>query len=589
MKQFFRRFSVSLLALILLLSACGQQDDPSRGSSTSNESLSLTVAMGGAQDTLTAAYSTADDSETILLHLYENLMRWEDDGSGYAKLAPGQAASYTVETDYAGNATYTFTLRDDIVWSDGQNVTAPQFAAAWQRIADPAYNSPYHALMSCIAGYEEVRSSGDSSLLAVSAPDMKTLVVTLNGSAPWFLEVVCAGAHTMPVRTYLPDNKDDQLITNGAYTAAAFSSQLVELKKSETYYDANNVTVDTLRFVPAAGSDTDYEKLLNGQLNFTVNLPQSALQKLAENRFWTPEAVTSTCGLLLNTLQPPFDNADVRLAFRLAVNESAIVDLLGSLALRPASGVIPYGVSDYGERDTEKNTETDENNDSDDSQRKPELIVPMYWDFRAHSETIVTLDISNDYDTDCAQAASLLAAAGYAGGNGFPTVEYLYIDSEESRLIAQALQTMWRENLGVNVVLRAVSAEEYGLMLQPTVDPESGEIIAQPAFQIAAQEFTASYLAPDSILFNWHSESAENRTGYASPAYDILLNAAKAATAPEAYDAYLHDAEAILLTDAPVIPLFYRGGTYALAENLEGLYRAPNGIYFFMNVKETEK
>ena len=140
-----------------------------------------------------------------------------------------------METDFAGNATYTFTLRNDIVWSDGQNVTAYQFVAAWQRLADPAYESPHHELMRCIAGYEEVRATGDNSLLAVSAPDSRTFVVTLNGNAPYFLEVVCASAYTMPIRTYLPENSENQFITNGAYTVSEFSSQAVVLTKSTKY------------------------------------------------------------------------------------------------------------------------------------------------------------------------------------------------------------------------------------------------------------------------------------------------------------------------------------------------------------------
>ena len=186
MKKNFRRLAAMLIAAMLLLSGCTQPKDPSEENNTAVP-LSLTIAAGGAQDTLEPAYNTADGGETILFHLYENLMRWENDGRGYATLAPGQAASYTVETDYAGNSTYTFTLRSDIVWSDGQNVTAYQFVAAWQRLADPAYASPHHALMSCISGYDEVRTSGDSSLLAVSAPDAHTFVVTLNGSATYFL------------------------------------------------------------------------------------------------------------------------------------------------------------------------------------------------------------------------------------------------------------------------------------------------------------------------------------------------------------------------------------------------------------------
>lgn len=591
MKDRLKIIAASLLAAVLLLSGCVQQPPEQEDEVTPAGPLSLTVAVGDAQDTLAAAYSTADGGETVLFHIYENLMRWENDGYGYATLAPGQAASYTVETDYAGNATYTFTLRDDIVWSDGQNVTAYQFAAAWQRIADPAYNSPHHALMSCISGYEEVRSTGDSSLLAVSAPDARTFVVTLNGSAPYFLEVVCASAYTMPIRTYLPENDEKQFITNGAYTVSEYSPQRIVLTKSENYYNADAVTVDTLTFVPTTGSEADYEKLTNGQLSFTVDLPVSQLEALSKNDLWNPESVPTTYGLLLNTLQAPFDNADVRSAFRLVIDEQAIVDSLGDYTSRPATGLIPCGVTDHSSPDTgdENQSQSEESGSSDsNAPTRPELKLPTHWDFRTHGEEIVTLTIGDDYETDCANARALLAAAGYPDGSGFPAVEYIYVDTPEGKLIAELLCSIWKETLGVTVTPRALTAEEYALMLQSETDPESGEQIAAPAFQLAAAEFAAAYNDASAILSTLHSTSPANRTGYASPAFDILLSAAAAAVAPESYDAYLHDAEAILMTDTPVIPVFYRGGSYALSAGLKGLYRAPNGIYFFANITATD-
>lgn len=589
MKDRIKKLAVSLLAAVLLLSGCTEQPQEQSGTTPAPAApLSLTVAAGGEQDTLTAAYSTADGSETILYHIYENLMRWENDGYGYAALAPGQAASYTVETDYAGNSTYTFTLRSDIVWSDGQNVTAYQFEAAWRRLADPAYGSPHHALMSCIAGYDAVRAGGDSSLLEISAPDARTFVVKLNGSVPYFLEVVCASAYTMPIRTYLPENEENQFVTNGAYAVSEFSPQRTVLTKSETYYNADTVTVDSLTFVSTTGSDADYAKFANSDLDFTVDLPTSQLEILAENDLWTPESVTTTYGLLFNTLQAPFDNVNVRSAFRLVIDEQAIVDALGDFTSRPATGLIPCGITDHTSPDADEELQTQSEEESNPDPNAPPsklgLKLPTHWDFRTHSTEIVTLSISDNYEEDCAEARALLEAAGYPNGRGFPAVEYIYENTPEGKLVAELLQSVWQEKLGVSITLRAMTDEECALMLQGETDPESGEMIAPPTFQIAAAEFTAAYNDAGAILSTLHSASPDNHTGYASPAFDILMNAAAAAIAPESYDAYLHDAEAIIMQDAPVIPIFYRGGSYALSDSLKGLYRAPNGIYFFANI-----
>ena len=191
--------------------------------------------------------------------------------------------------------------------------------------------------------------------------------------------------------------------------------------------------------------------------------------------------------------------------------------------------------------------------------------------------------ISVGYDLDCTWARTLLADAGYADGAGFPEVEYIYVDSQENRIVAESLRSAWQEVLGVTVTLRALTAEEYEQMLRPTVD-EKGKEIAPAAFYIAATEITADYNDAYAFLSRWHSESADNFGRYSSAAFDILLGATEIAATPESYDAYLHDAEAVLMDESPVIPVFYRGGSYAISEKLEGLYRAPNGIYFFAHV-----
>ncbi len=584
MNRRFTKLTALLLALLMVLCACGQEDIEPVVEPT-DEPLTLTIRAGDAQSTLDPALCTADGSEMILYHMFENLMRWEDDGNGFATMVPGQATGYTVELDYAGNATYTFTLRDDIFWSDGKEVTAHHFAAAWKRIADPATLSPHRELLSVISGYDQVQASGNPDLLGVSASDDRTLVVSLKGNPPYFLEEICAGAFTMPVRSALIENRDSSIVSNGAYDVENFSSGRISLVKSETYYAADTVTVQTIKFLPRTNSESDYETFLSGAADLVESLPLSALQELSASESWSSESVTTTGAVMLNTLIAPFDSADVRAAFRLAIDEQALVDALGDLTSRPAIGLVPYGVTDYGVR-TEK-VETEPQTDAEflpDPNAPVEEIVEKpvtYWDFRAHSREIVTLNTGSDYATDCSQAKELLAGAGYAGGIGFPAVEYIYVNTPDNKAVAETLCTMWKEQLGVNVTARGLTQEEYDLLLVP-VEGEDG-LVAAP-FQMAAIDLSASYNDAGALLNRWHSTAADNCTGYASAAFDILLGAAKEAVSPESYDAYLHDAEAILLQDAPVIPLYYHGGSYRLADGLEGLYRSPNGVYFLSGV-----
>lgn len=588
-----KKYTSLLCALLaLLLWGCGGTpgEEPEAPAAETGP-YTLRVRTGVGQTTLEPAAATVQGSETVLHHLFENLLRWEDDGSGWAALTGGQAESYTLETDYAGNATYTFTLREDILWSDGKPVTAADFVTAWQRLADPANDLPHRELMSAITGYGEVLEDGEPAPLGVSAPDSRTLVVTLNGSPAWFLEEVCGGAYTMPVREDLT-NQANGAVTNGPYVATELTRHAVTLERSKTYYAPDRQGPDTIRFETTAGSEADYAALLAGDAALVTGLPREALRELAESGLWTPEPVTETYGVLLNTRLAPFDNENVRLAFHLAIDRQAVVDALGDFSSRPAPGLVPYGVSDYSERPAAEAPAMADSLPDPNAEPEPEKPAAVCWDFRAHSLDVVTAEHTHDYETDCLYAQALLAQAGYAGGSGFPAVEYLYVESERGALAARILQSMWREQLGVTVSIRGVSRADYQEALTALPPDEEAETAGEgeeagadiPPFTMAAQEFVPAYRDAGVLLERWYSASEANASGYASGAFDILLDAARAAVSPDARDAYLHDAEAILLEDSPVIPVFCRGSSFRLADGLTGLYRAPNGVFFLYGV-----
>ena len=604
------------LLACLLLTACQERQSADPGQAPAGDTAEpsrLSVSVSDAQDTLDPARVTAAGGESVLYHLFENLMRWEDGGDGWAVLAPGQAESYSVETDFAGNATYTFTLREDARWSDGQAVTAADFAAAWRRLADPAADLPHRALLSVVSGYDQVQETGDVSQLAVSAPDERTFAVSLTGSPAHFLEELCAGAWTMPVRSDLLSggswgDSAEATVTNGPYTASYLSRNLVTLERSETYYDSAQAGPDVIEFLTREGSQADYDKLLAGETALVTGLPAEPLRVLSESGLWTPEPVTAAYDVLLNTQRPPFDDINIRTAFRLAIDPRAVAEQLGDPTLRAASGLIPYGVADYGtpvqpaeDAPAEEPSTLPDPNAASNAAPPPAEPDPTYWDFRAHSLEVVTGHTQRDYDADCVRAQALMAQAGYAGGGGFPVVEYLYVDTGLAGELARALQAMWQERLGVTVTVRGVSQEEYDaqVLLRPLSeevradgsDPQQvGALgVATGEFTMAGQLLSAPYSDAGVLLERWHSESGENVAGYVSDAFDILLSAARAAVGPEARDAYLHDAEAILLEDAPVIPVCSLGGSYQLAEGWAGLYRAPDGVYFLYNVCRAEE
>lgn len=585
-----RRMALMLaLAALALLTACGGQEGVP--AEPEQEPFTLTAALE-----LPETLDPVKAGGTVTAHLFENLMAWGDGGEGFAQLVPGQAESYTVETDYAGCATCTFKLREGLQWSDGEPVEAEDFAAAWRRLADPENELPGRELLSIVAGYHEVQETGDPSLLAVSAPDAGTFVVTLQGGFAGFLEELCAGTATMPLRQELLDSgrwgrPEAGMVSNGPYTLASAGSGSLRLEKNPSYHTPNPKGAEVITFVSASGGEADYAKLQNGELDFVLNLPDAVLRERLESGTWLPEPEAVSYCVLFNTRRAPFDVPEVRQALCLAVDQEALAAALDNPSLRPAPGLVPYGVADYGQRDVAEEPEAEEEPvlPGGVPVQEPEEEPAILWDFRAHAQELVTLADESDYAANCAQAKALLAQAGYGQQRPFPEIEYLYVDTPEARAAAQALSQMWQQELGITVTPRSVTQEEYDAALAPPENGEDGESGEEPApaFQLAAQTFTASRDDAGAFLNRWRS--GRSPTGYSSSAFDILMDSASAALAPDALDArdaYLHDAEAILLSDGAVLPLFCQGSSFALAEDLTGLCRTAGGVYLFTAVEE---
>ena len=188
-----KRIAVLVLSAVLsvsLLAGCAGNDA---------EGMALSVSVGSRVSTLDPIYAEDLESQNILVHLYENLMRVAPDGNGGSVVLNGMAKDVDVDENVDGTVTYTFRLRG-AKWSDGETVKAQDFVYAWQRLVNPASHAPYATLLSVVVGYQEARNSGDMSLLQVVAKNDTTLEVTLNGNYDWFLTEICTAPATAPLR-----------------------------------------------------------------------------------------------------------------------------------------------------------------------------------------------------------------------------------------------------------------------------------------------------------------------------------------------------------------------------------------------------
>lgn len=547
MKQFVKR----LAALLLLAALCALS-----GCAKDGEGMALAVCVGGAPESLDPIYAEDAESQTVLAHLYENLMRVTADSTGKTSVLPGMAKSVDQEEetkDGAITVTYTFRLRS-ARWSDGQPVTAGDFVYAWQRLADPSRGSRYADLLSVVKGYQEARAAGDMSLLQVTAKNDSTLVVALNGRYDWFLKEVCTSPAAMPLRQDVVqrlkassgdkswwEGDPTQLVTNGPYTVAALEEgRSLQLAANDRYYAAQPGPQSvTFHF---AGSAEEAWSLYEGKTVDAVwPLPDQRLTELAADPEWSPLPDLTTYAALFNCASDLFSDPALREAMTLAIDRNALAQAAGTAAL-PAEGVVPPGVPENEE-----------------------------GDFRARSAALLDND-PEGYEARCQQARALLEEAGYNSGADLGELEFLYLKNDANDAVAQLLCRQWQEVLGVQAVPKGLT--ERGLM----------SALRAGEYDLAGRTLTASANDAECFLMSWTTESRENLVSYESTAYDTLMKIVVGAADGTARMGCLHDAEALLLTDYALAPLYTRGTAWELRETLTGAFRDPRGWFSFAGV-----
>lgn len=560
MKHWKRRLAL-LLAAALCVSALA-------GCARGGDAMSLSVCVGGAPEELDPIYATEPADQTILVHLYENLMRKTAGASG-ATVTNGVAKSATSEENTDGTVTWTFQLRG-AEWSDGREVLAGDFVYAWQRLADPANDSPFASLLSVVAGYDEVRETGDASLLQVTAEDDSTLVVVLNGKYDWFLEEVCTAPATMPLRQDLltgesaaEETAEDGaeaaeaaeaapwwsdvagLVTNGPYQVSGYEAgESLTLETSGTYHsDVSGPGTLTFRFADTA---EEGQALYDaGTVDFLGVLPEEQMASLveAESRALTPEL--GTWAVVFNCAQDTLMDARVRRALSLVIDRTAAAEAAGVTA-RAAEGLIPPGVPESDEAD-----------------------------FRTSGGDLLDNDPNHRADLQ-EEARALLTEAGYVSVQDLGELEYLYVDAGNGAAVAQALVQAWQSALGLRVTARAVTEEELAAALE------------EGTFSLAGIEIRALGNDAECFLRQWSSTGGENVSRYANSAYDTLLSVIAGAEDETARLGCLHDAEALLLEEGAVAPLYTTVTAWTLRDSLTGLVRDGRGWFSFAGVVARE-
>ena len=540
-----RKHAVALLltaALCISLPGCGGQE----------RDTALSVCVGEGVATLDPIYAQDTASQTVLAHLYENLMRVSADGTN-ATVVNGMAKSVETAENVDGTVTYTFHLRA-ARWSDGEKVTAADFVYAWQRLTDPASHSPNAALLRVVSGYQEARSAGDMSLLQVKAKSDTVFEVTLEGNYDWFLREVCTSPVTVPLRQNVVQRLKESaeegsawwavpsnLVTNGPYVAGEYAPESYLQLLANERYQSSHAGPESLTFQFAATAEEAQALYDRGTVDAVWPLTEERLTRLAEQEEWTPLPQLETCAVVYNGAHDLLADGLIRQALSLTVDRTALAELAGVTAL-PAEGLVPPGVPENEE-----------------------------GDFRTVGGPLLDNDPEN-FPERCERAGLALNEAGYSNGGELGELEYLYEENGVSGEIARALCAGWQERLGVTVTPRAVTRQELWAALR------SGE------YDLAGVALDALGNDAECFLMAWTSDSQDNVASYENSAYDTLMSIIAHAADGTARMGCLHDAEALLLEDCALTPLYTQGTDWMLRETLTGACRDARGWFSFSGV-----
>lgn len=536
----------ALLVTVSILAGCGPKGNNAGDTDTqepAKESV-LRWNLGSDPKTLDPQLNSASDGGDVLTNTFEGLMR---DVNG--KLVPGMAESYTVSDD---GLVYTFTLRD-AKWSDGKAVTAQDFEYGWKRGMDPATASEYAFIFeaAAIKGAAEFSADeGSADDVGVKALDEKTLEVTLAYPAEYFLGLT--GFYTfMPAREDMVDvdgvwAKDPaKAISNGPFKLAEYKSgDKIVLVKNENYWNADSVKLDRIEASMIVEATTALTAYQNNELDILDDLPSAEIAKL--------QAEDPTFGVLplIGTYYYSFNmekieelkDVRVRKALAYSINREAIVETVTKGGQIPATGFVPKGLLDAEGKD--------------------------------FNETAGDYGIATD-DSKYEEAKKLLAEAGYPEGKDFPKLTISYNTSEGHKAVAEAIQEMWKTNLGIDVEL---TNAEWAVFQDNRV---------QGDFQIARGGWLGDYADPLTMLDLLLEGSSQNYGKWNNPEYDKAIDATRASTGQERFQ-HFYDAQETLMTDMPVMPIYYYTDLVMVAEKVEGWMKTTMGQFYFGEVNMAE-
>ena len=505
------------LVLLALLAACGGASDRQAPTNTLQRGLSSDP------ETLDLHKARSTQAADVLRDLGEGLVGYTATG----ELVPAAAESWELSDD---GLVYTFQLREELRWSNGEPVTARHFVDGMRRLVNPATAAFYAQMLTSIENADGI-ISGDIpvSMLGVEAPDEKTLVLRLTQRTPYLLSLLTHPS-TFPVHTPSLEAHGEsharpgRLVTNGAYRLEAWvPGSLIVLKRNEYYWNNAGTAIDAVNYHVMVNNAAELNRYRAGDLHITNTVPADSFQQVREaygdQLRVAPYLAVYYYGF--NLSKPPFkDNLPLREALSMAIDREQLTTTVTGRGEQPAYSWVPPGVDNYS---------------------------PAQVGF-----------VALDKEERERLARVRYKEAGYGPDNPLQ-VEVRYNTSDLHRKVAVAVQSMWREVLGVEATL---INEEFQVLLANMRDAE--------ITQVFRSSWTGDYNDAHTFLSVLQSDSATNMPRYASEEFDELMRRAAAQVDPERRRLYLEEAERAMLSDHPVIPLYIFVSKHLVSPEVEG-------------------
>ena len=477
----------------------------------------------GEPETLDQHRTTASYEANILRDLYEGLVIYDS----AATVIPGAAESWQVSAD---GTVYTFTLREEARWSNGDPVTAGDFVYSFRRIMDPATGARYASILYPVLNAEDVNAGdADATELGVQALDDRTLQITLEAPTPYFLELLThqTGLPVHPASVEAHGDgfaRPEILVSNGAYRLQEWVPNAhVLLTRNEAFHAAGDVAIDRVYYYPTEDRSAALRAFRAGELHSNNDVPHDQIPWLREN---LPDSFRSAPLLslnyyALNTVDPALSDPDVRRALSLAIDRRFIVEEITGGGEVAAYSFVPPGIANY--RD------------------------PVEADYR-------DLPMAERVE----EAIELMTEAGYGPGNPL-SLEIRFNTSENHRRMALAVADMWAP-LGVTVEL-----------FNTDVPTHYAHLTGGGDFDVARARWVGDVNDPQNFLALMRSDANTFNYGrYANPDYDALLDAAAATADLDARAALLAQAEEVFLDDLPNLPIYFYASLNLVADDVEG-------------------